>query len=185
MSTIEVLYYLTGGPALTVIALFGLWQLVLAQKNLTAAQKAIEVAQEDLAQRVGSEKTRLAVDMCLRFADDVLPLIEEANKCLSDKLCPQAPAGLDPWEFESYGKQHGFVWRPNEQVKKVIRALNAMEAVAIPLARGAADAGLAADSIGVSFVEAASRFAFIVAAIREQKPNAFPAVRALHDEWRS
>lgn len=48
---LEMVYFVTGGPVLAIIAGFGLRQLILAKYSLDAAREANEVAKKDAAQR--------------------------------------------------------------------------------------------------------------------------------------
>ncbi|MHB1438566.1 MAG: hypothetical protein ACYCVX_13640 [Thiobacillus sp.] len=176
-------YYLTGGPVLALLALWGLRQLAMAKRDLDLSRESIQVAQEDLARRIQSERTRLAVDMVIRFSDRVLPLIDEAYKSLRCSPLPAPQTDCDPWLVSSYSHTQVTGIGAAPRIKKVVAALNAMEAIAIPFAQDAADPDLAYDSIGLTFVEAASNFAFVVAALSSQNRCSFPATRTLSTMW--
>jgi hypothetical protein len=177
---LEYAYLLTGGPVLAGLAALGLWQLWIAKRNLDASARAIEVAQQDIQQRVESERLRLSVDLSLRFASEVLPLVDEALCVLKSAPLPSAKANSDPWLLQSYDAK----WSPGlfaeTRIKSVTRALNAMEAIAVPFVAGAADLEAVRDSFGFGFCVSADQFGFVVAVLRDKHgESAYPAVRSL------
>lgn len=165
-----------------VAAVVGLIQLILARKSLAATRDSIEVTRYDIETRVHSEATRLAVDLCIRFAEHVIPLIDEADQVFEKSPLPMSVN--QPWDRESYSSKWQAGFFRKRKVKTILKALNAMEAIAIPFVTGAADEAVARESIGMAFTAAAVRYAYVVAAVRDaDRPGAFPAVRELADRW--
>ncbi len=180
---IEFAYYLSG-PILAIAAIVGLVQLVITRKSVEVSRQAIEASRVESMRRAEAERTRLAVDLCIRFQEHVLPLIVVADKGLGSDAMPVPRTGCDPWSLGSYDDEWSPAWFAQVKTKKVIEALNAMEAIAIPFVWDTADRAVAQASIAVAFTEAAYRYAFAIAAIRARKtPESFPAVRQLCELW--
>lgn len=173
------------GPVLAVAALLGLWQLWLARESLDTSRKAFELSQRDIELRLASEAMRLSVDMCMRFAEHVLPLIDKADAVVEKFPLPDSLRGGDPWDPSSYDqKWYVGVFARREKVASVVKALNEIEAIALPFAQGAADETVARESIGAAFIKAAHSYAYVIAASRSQgNSNAYPATRALCTSW--
>lgn len=180
---IELAYYVSG-PIIAVVAIIGLRQLFITRKSVEVSREALDASRVESVRRAESERTRLAVDLCIRFQEHVLPLIVLADKGLGNDAMPVPRIGCDPWSLGSYDEEWTPAWFAQTKLTKVIEALNAMEAIAIPFVWDTADRAVAQASIAVAFTEAAHRYAFAVAAIRAKKtPGSFPAVRQLCEVW--
>lgn len=165
-----------------VVAIIGLWQLILAQRSLDTSRVAIEVARDDIETRIQADAARLSVDLCIRFSESVLPLIDQADLALMSNPLPRATQR--PWDLASYESKWNGGPRSRSKLQKVLRALNAMEAVAVPFVWGAANDEIARQSMGAALCGAAFRYAYVIATVRDgHQRDAYPAVRELAERW--
>lgn len=136
----EIIYFITAGPILTCIALFGLQQLKIAKDTAKMSAKR--------------ESYRLASEQCFHYISHIIPSQDALNKSITDKrftYFEESEVIIDgdsiQVKYPNFLNQQQFV----SILGELLAVINQMEGFAVFFISGVADESIAFSSVGHSF----------------------------------
>ena len=173
---LEILYFISG-PLLVIVSGFGLYNL--------------KIAKDDLMVRCKREAASLAAAQCLRFSNEIIPLINAFDKELKNNVFLEYKGIVRKFHFDAVksdldsttiAKAVDFI-RTSENLANT---LNALESFAVYFTEGVADEAIAFSSVGSTFCFTVKRYYVILCFLRN-KPgsNHYEDLVKLYEIWSS
>jgi hypothetical protein len=161
----EFIYYVTGGPVLAAVAIFGLRQIYVAKKS-------VQINSRRDAYRLSSQQLSL-------YLTDIIPILNELDRKLDEKNL----SGIGGWAEILTGSEglsiryrptesHIASFKDEEVYTLAIKALNHMESFSQPFASGLASESIAYKTVGTTYLNSVKKvLPFMVVAGDEYYKN--------------
>jgi hypothetical protein len=161
-------------------------QLALEQIKLTAAQ--LEVSRADIVLRSRREAIAVALEQCKRFAEAIVPHVDNINKEMMAKNY-QMPTNVDP-DFPLLAKEvdpigvHIF-FNEKDLSARIVQTLNELESFAMYFASDLADENVAFTPTALTFCQTCEYYRLFIGIYRQpDKMKLYQNLVKLYGMWK-
>ncbi|HEX3856095.1 MAG TPA: hypothetical protein VHY30_02225 [Verrucomicrobiae bacterium] len=156
----------------------------LDQNKLTLEQ--IEVSRKDIILRSRREATALAIQQCERFAEKIIPHIDDVfNELTRRKYIPPQPNRDFPFIPAPVNSVNHQIWSDAPFRAKIINAMNEIESFAQYFTNDLADEGIAFIPTGQSFCHQCEVLSFFIGIYRQDNiPKLYQNTTKLYQLWK-
>ena len=157
----------------------------LDQNKLTLEQ--IEISRKDIILRSHREATALAIQQCERFAEKIIPHVDDLfNELKKRNYNPPQPTNPDlPFISAPINSINHQIWSDTPFRPKLINGMNEIESFAQYFTNDLADEGVAFIPTGQSFCQQCEVFSFFIGIFRQLNlPKLYQNTTKLYKLWK-